>query len=99
MKEKEAIDFLEKMKCGSFLTVNFPITRNEYMPVTAMYVGKDKDGRYEFLDTGEFILPKHFLENGQISINKEFDENKAMKIHSRIKKEYDKAHKKNRDVR
>lgn len=25
-----------------------------------MYVGKDKDGRYEFLDIEEFILSKDF---------------------------------------
>lgn len=66
MKEVEAIKFLEKMEKGNFLTVNFPITKDEFLPVTAMYVGKDKDGRYEFLDTGEFILSKDFLERGQI---------------------------------
>lgn len=74
MREDEAIKFLETLEVGTFLTVNIPISPNQNMPVTAMYAGKDKDGRYEFLDTGEFILSKNFLEKGKISIEKEFDE-------------------------
>lgn len=99
MKEDEAIRFLETLEIGTFLTVNIPISPNQSMPVTAMYAGKDKDGRYEFLDTGEFILSKDFLEKGKISIEKEFDDNSAKKIHSRIRKEFEKKHNKNRDVR
>lgn len=103
MKDIEAIKYLETLEIGSFLTVNIPISANEKVSVTAMYAGKDKEGRYEFLDTGEFILSKNFLERGQISIEKGFDEDMALKIHSRIRKEYEKAHnknhKKNRDVR
>ena len=100
MKEFEAIKYLDKLKMGTFLTINIPITRNETMPITAMFVGKDKDGRYEFLDTGEMILSKSHLERGQISIDKEFDQENAMKINKRIRKEYEKAqHKKNKEVR
>lgn len=102
MKDIEAIKYLETLEVGSFLTVNIPISANENIPVTAMYAGKDKEGRYEFLDTGEFILSKNFLQRGQVSIEKGFDENMALKIHSRVRKEYEKAHKnhrKNRDVR
>ena len=52
MQKDEAIDYLENLKIGNFLTVNIPISSNCNIPVTAMYVGKDKEGRYEFLDTG-----------------------------------------------
>lgn len=99
MKEDEAINFLETLEVGTFLTVNIPISTNENIPVTAMYVGKDTDGRYEFLDTGEFILSKDFLEKGKISIEKEFDDESAMKIHTRIRKEFEKKHTKNKDAR
>lgn len=99
MREDEAIKFLDTLEVGTFLTVNIPISSNQNMPVTAMYAGKDKDGRYEFLDTGEFILSKEFLEKGKISIEKEFDDESAMKIHTRIRKEFEKKHNKNRDIR
>lgn len=99
MQKDEAIDYLENLTKGTFLTVNIPIYSNCNIPVTAIYVGKDKEGRYEFLDTGEFILSKDFLEKGKVSIEKEFDDNNAVKIHTRIKKEYEKKHNKNRDVR
>ena len=99
MKEDEAINYLETLQVGTFLTVNIPISASENIPVTAMYAGKDKDGRYEFLDTGEFILSKDFLEKGKISIEKEFDDESAMKIHTRIRKEFEKKHTKNKDAR
>lgn len=92
MKSIEAIKYLENLEAGSFLTVNIPIIRDTIKPITAMYVGKDEDGRYEFLDTGEFVLSKDILSKSQITIEKEFNDKDAMKIHSRIKKEYDKKH-------
>ncbi len=61
MTKTEIINFLETLEVGTFLTVNIPISASENIPVTAMYAGKDKDGRYEFLDTGEFILSKSFV--------------------------------------
>ena len=82
------------MEQGMFLTINIPISKNYYQPVTAMYVGKDKDGRYEFLDTGEMIMSKELLRKSDITIDKDFDKNDAAKIHKRIKLEYEKTHKK-----
>ena len=99
MREDEAISFLETLEVGTFLTVNIPISATQNMPVTAMYAGKDKEGRYEFLDTGEFILSKDFLEKGKISIEKDFDDESAMKIHKRIRKEFEKKHTKNKGAR
>ena len=46
-----------------------------------MYMGKDKDGRYNFIDTGRFIMSKEFIENKAISIDKSFDEDKAFEIY------------------
>ena len=94
MKDIEAINYLDKMERGKFLTIKVPISKNNYIPVTAMYVGKDKDGRYEFLDTGEMIMSKDMLIKSDITIEKEFNRGDAQKIHKRIKQEYEKANKK-----
>ena len=85
MENKEAIDYLNNLKQGMFCTVNLPLYRNEVIPITAMYMGKDKDGRYNFIDTGRFILSKEFIESKSISIDKSFDEDKALKIYSKIR--------------
>lgn len=92
MESIDAIKYLENLKEGSFLTVNIPITKDTVQPITAMYVGKDEDGRYEFLDTGEFILSKDILSRSKITIESKFNEKDAAKIHSRIRKEYEKKH-------
>ena len=46
-----------------------------------MFVGKDKDGRYEFLDTGEMIMSKDLLIRSDITIEKEFNREDSEKIH------------------
>lgn len=94
MKDVEAIKYLDNMQRGSFLTINVPISKHYYQPVTAMFVGKDKQGRYEFLDTGEMVMSKEFLKKSEITIEKKFNQEDAKKIYRRIKLEYDKAHKK-----
>ena len=87
MKEYEAIDYLEKLKVGNCITVNIPIIGEENYPITAMYMGKDRDGRYKFADSGRFMLSKDFINKGKVSIDKNFDKNKAIEIHKRIRKE------------
>lgn len=79
MEKQEAIDYLNNLQKGMFCTVNLPLYGNEVIPITAMYMGKDKDGRYNFIDTGRFIMSKEFIENKAISIDKNFDEEKAWK--------------------
>lgn len=101
MQNIEAIKYLDTLKMGECLTVNIPIFRNETAKVTVVYAGKDKEGRYEFIDNGEFVLSKELLQQGKVSIDKGFDENMAKKIYKRIRKEYEKFRKQkhNRDVR
>lgn len=94
MQGKEAIEYLDNMDAGKFLTINIPIKNSVFIPVTAMYVGKSKDGSYEFVDTGEMIISKEFLNKCKITIDREFNKNDAKIIYKRIKKEYAKAHKK-----
>ena len=43
MKEQEAINYLETLEKGQYITVNIPILEDENIPVTAMYMGKDNN--------------------------------------------------------
>ena len=74
MENQETIKYLDNLLVGMFCTVNIPLYNNEKIPVTAMYIGKDKDGRYNFIDTGRFVLSNEFIEQKSITIDKTFDE-------------------------
>ena len=54
MKEHEAIEYLESLEKGQYMTVNIPLMGDDVIPVTVMYMGKDSNNRYNFLDTGRF---------------------------------------------
>lgn len=97
MENQEAIEYLNNLQQGMFCTVNIPIcSNNEKIPITVMYMGKDKDGRYNFIDTGRFIMSKEFIENKAISIDKSFDEEKALEIHSKVRMQFSKNKNKER---
>lgn len=96
MEKQEAIDYLNKLQTGMFCTVNIPLISNEKIPITVMYIGKDEEGRYNFMDTGRFIMSKEFIEEKSITIDKSFDKEVAMKINAKIHKETDKRLKKER---
>ena len=102
MSENDAINYLEKLERGNFLTVNIPISRDDVIQVTAMYIGKDEMGRYNFADKGNFILSKEFLEKGNISIDKEYNGDIATDIYAKFKREQERKNKQkkhNRDYR
>ena len=86
MEKQETIEYLNKLKRGMFCTVNIPLYNNEKMPLTVMYMGKDEEGRYNFIDTGRFIMSKEFIEQKAISIDKSFDEDKAFEIYETVKR-------------
>ena len=96
MERQEAINYLNNLQKGMFCTVNLPLYGNEVMPITAMYMGKDKDGRYNFMDTGRFILSKEFIENKAISIDKKYDEDKGVEIYSKVRRQPNKKKNKER---
>lgn len=96
MENQEAIDYLNNLQTGMFCTVNIPLISNEKIPITVIYMGKDKEGRYNFVDTGRFIMSKEFIEQKSITIDKSFDKNVAMKINAKIHKENNKKLKKER---
>lgn len=102
MEKEQAIDYIENLKEGDFLTVNIPIFANNTAQITAMYVGKDKNGGYRFLDNGSFILTKEFLERGKVTIDKEYNSDIAIDIHTKFKMEQEikrQKQKSNRDYR
>ena len=94
MENKEAIDFLNNLEVGMFCTVNIPLCNEEKMPITAMYMGKDNEGKYNFLDTGRFVMSKQFIEKQAISIDKEFDGDKAMDIYAKFRMKQERKMKK-----
>lgn len=102
MQEFDAINYLEKLEVGNFITVNIPITSKQSIPITAMYVGKDKEGRYNFKDSGHLTLSKEIIEKGKITIDEKYDGNIAQDIHEKLKWESERQRQKknrNRDVR
>ena len=98
MKEYEAIEYLESLEKGNFMTVNIPLLGDSVIPVTVMYMGKDSFNRYNFMDTGRFVLTKDFIKKGKITIDKEFNEREAEEIHAKVRKEIDR-NKRNKNVR
>ena len=71
MKEQEAIDFMEKLEVGEFITVNIPIYSGESIASTCIYMGKDDDGRYVLKDENCFKLSKEFMIRNNISKKKQ----------------------------
>ena len=49
-------------------------------------MGKDREGRYKFMDTGKFVLPQKLIEEKAVEVYKEYNENIAKKIYSKFKK-------------
>ena len=94
MKEEEAISYLDTLEVGSYITINIPIYKDENLPVTAMYLGKDKQGRYNFADSGKFVFTKEFIEKGKVSLDKEYDDDKAYEIYAKIQKDIHREKKK-----
>lgn len=85
MEQQEAIDYLNNLQSGTFCTVNIPLRNNEKMPITVMYIGKDKEGRYNFADTRRFIMSKEFIKQKDISIEKSYNQKKAIEINTKLK--------------
>lgn len=100
MKEYEAINFLENLPKGSFISIKIPVFGESTDSVTAMYMGKDKEGRYNFADTGRFVVSQKLIENGKIRIEKEYNGDIARDIHVKVRKEeLSRQARRNRDAR
>lgn len=69
------------------LRLIFQFFGDDSIPVTAMFIGKDDSGRYNFADKGLFTLSKEFIERGKVSIDKEFNGDEAFEIYSKVRQE------------
>lgn len=88
MKQEKAINYLEKLEKGSFITINYPLVAGVNIPVTAMYLGKDENGRFNFKEESRVAFTKDMLQRGVISIDSEYDRGKALDIDEQVRKEY-----------
>ena len=80
--------------------MKIPVFGESTDSVTAMYMGKDKEGRYNFADTGRFVVSQKLIENGKIRTEKEYNGDIARDIHVKVRREeLSRQARKNRDAR
>ena len=78
MQKENSIKILEELQNGMFCSIRLPLTNSMKSDITVMYLGKDKDGRYNFYDgggaSGTFKMSEDFILRRDIQITKQFDE-------------------------
>ena len=52
MKEDSSIQVLEKLNAGKLCVIGLPLTNTMINDIVVIYLGKDKDYRYNFYDGG-----------------------------------------------
>lgn len=91
MQEKDSIQILEEMGTGMFCKVGLPLTNSMKSDVIAIYLGKDKEGRYNFFDgggaIGTFKMPKDFIIKREIKIEKVNNEEETKHLYTILKKQ------------
>ncbi len=88
MQEKDSIQILEEMGTGKFCIIGLPLTNTMRSDVTVIFLGKDKDGRYNFYDgggnCGTFKLKKDFILQRNIKIKQ--IEDKTIDLYKELNK-------------
>ena len=88
MQEKDSIQILEEMETGKFCIIGLPLTNTMRSNVTVIFLGKDKDGRYNFYDgggnCGAFKLKKDFILQRDIKIRQ--IEDKTIDLYKELNK-------------
>ena len=88
MQEKDSIQILEEMETGKFCIIGLPLTNTMRSNVTVIFLGKDKDGRYNFYDgggnCGTFKLKKDFILQRDIKIRQ--IEDKTIDLYKELNK-------------
>ena len=86
--EKDSIEVLEELNVGMFCNIELPVTNSLKSNVTAMYMGKDKENRYNFYDgggaCGTFKMTPQFIRDKDIKITKQFDEEKTYDLYAKL---------------
>ena len=103
MQEKDSIQILEEMGTGMFCNIELPLTNSMTSEVIAVYLGKDKDRRYNFFDgggiIGTFKMSKDFIIKRDIKILKINSEEQTKGLYTALKKQEIKDKHKLRDSR
>lgn len=103
MQEKNSIQILEEMGTGMFCSIELPLTNSIKSEVISIYLGKDKEGRYNFFDgggaIGTFKMPKEFIIKRDIKISKINNEEQTKCLYTALKKQEIKDKHKLRDGR
>ena len=104
MQEKDSIQILEEMTTGMLCSIELPLTNSMKSDVISIYLGKDKDGRYNFLidgggAIGTFKMPKEFIIKRNIRISKINSEEQTKGLYTALKKQEIKDRHKLRDSR
>lgn len=85
---ESSIEILEELNSGMFCNIELPLTNSLKSNVTAMYMGKDKEGRYNFYDgggaCGTFKMTSQFIRDKEIKITKQFDEEKTYDLYVKL---------------
>lgn len=103
MQEKDSIQTLEEMQTGMICSIGLPLTNSMKSDVMSIYLGKDKDGRYNFFDgggvIGTFKMPKEFIIKRDIKISKINSEEQTKRLYIELKRQEIKNKHKLRDSR
>lgn len=90
MQENNSIEILNSLDKGNFCNIGLPLTNSMKSNVTAIYLGKDKDGRYNFYDgggaCGTFKLTDKFIIERNIEITKQVNEDKTYDLYKELNK-------------
>ena len=103
MQEKDSIQILEELGTGMFCNIELPLTNSMKSDVISIYLGKDKEGRYNFFDgggaIGTFKMPKEFIIKRDIKISKINNEEQTKELYTLLKKQEIRDRHKLRDSR
>ena len=103
MQEQNSIKVLEELGTGKFCNVGLPLTNSMVDNVTAVYFGKDKDGRYNFYDGGgvirTFKMTKDFIIKRDIRITKLNNQERESILYKMLRKQEIRDKHKNKESR
>lgn len=103
MEIEQTLKFLDNLEKGMFCIVEFPLTNDISFTTTAMYVGRNEKGLYNFFDnrggSGIIGVSRKFIEQGKVKIKQEVNPEKTFELYTAFKLKEDKERRKNKEVR
>ena len=90
MQEKDSLQVLEKIETGMFCKVGLPLTHSKTSDVISVYLGKDKQDRYNFYGgkiLGTYKMTDKFIIRQNIKISKIDNEEKEKLLYQILRKQ------------